>query len=71
MPVTVVPRQKALERCEQITFGSGTGLHDGQTGCGVRGQHVDQTVAPAGAEPGELVGEVDGAGTGGVDFDLA
>ena len=68
--VTVVPRQKALERSEQVPFGPRTCLHDGQPGRGVRHEDVDQAVTLAGAEPGQLVGQVDDAEDRGVDVDL-
>jgi methylmalonyl-CoA mutase C-terminal domain/subunit len=59
VPVAVVPGEEPVDQLGQIVLAPGAQLDQRQTGGGMRREDVQQPVAPPGAEPLRIPGEVD------------
>ncbi len=70
VPVPVVARQQPFECGAEVAFRARSHLHEGEPGCRVGNEDVDQPVVALGAEPLQFGGQVQQARTGGVDVDL-
>src|SRR6476661_1982010 len=70
VPVAVVAREHALHELFEIALRSRPELQDRQPGRRVRDEDVHQTVAPAAAEPGDRVGDVEDAPAGRVEVEF-
>ena len=67
VPVPVVPREDAIEQVAEVRLGPRSQFHQGQAGCGVGGEDVDQPVATALAELRNLgcqIGDAPDSGRG-------
>lgn len=65
--VPVISRQQTLQGVQQIVVGAGPGFDDGKPSRRVWNEDVAQTVAPLGAEPGDLGGEIYETSAAGID----